>query len=91
MLLRCLPVSLSLSALRPPPAASVRSAPSASRTLGAAKKPQNAGVPVLLIFQFLCVLASYIALMEAYAACSHIEGSLTLSIFISQPSKLATP
>ena len=23
--------------------------------------------------------------------CSHIEGSLTLSIFISQPSKLATP
>ena len=26
--------------------------------------------------------------MEAYAVCSHIEGSLTLNIFISQPSKL---
>ena len=52
------------------------------------KLDRRTRVPVLLIFHFVCVLASYLALMETYAVCSHLEGSLTLSIFISQPSKL---
>ena len=56
-------------------------------TLYVGHRRGNASTSDFSIFVSSCVLASYIALMEAYAVCSHIEGSLTLSIFISQPSK----
>ena len=84
MLMRCLPASLSLSGRRlPPRCAPLRALP----VHWARQKNCRTGVLVLVIFYFLCVLASCIALMEVNAVCSHIEGSLTLSIFICQPSK----
>ena len=88
--MRCLPVSLSLSGRRLP----TRCAPLRALPVHWArqKKPQNAGASTSDFSIFVCSSILYCSnAMEAYAVCSHIEGSLTLSIFISQPSKLATP